>query len=109
MALLIFDLDGTLIDSRLDLAHAVNATRNFMGLDPLEHETVYKYVGNGAAVLIQRALGDLGSTENVEKALPFFLGYYTEHKLDFTVLYPGVREALDQFLSKGMAHGGADQ
>jgi phosphoglycolate phosphatase len=101
MPLLIFDLDGTLIDSRLDLAHAVNATRNFMGLDPLDHETVYKYVGNGAAVLIQRALGDLGSAENVDKALPFFLGYYTEHKLDYTVLYPGVQEALDGFLAAG--------
>ncbi len=95
--LLIFDLDGTLIDSRLDLAHAVNATRDFMGLEPLAHETVYEYVGNGAAVLIQRALGDLGSADNVEKALPFFLGYYSEHKLDFTELYPGVRETLDAF------------
>lgn len=102
MPLLVFDLDGTLIDSRLDLAHAVNATRAFMGLEPLDHETVYKYVGNGAAVLIQRALGDIGSTENVDKALPFFLGYYTEHKLDYTVLYPGVREALDLFLAKAM-------
>ncbi len=99
MPLLIFDLDGTLIDSRLDLAHSVNATRTFMGLDPLDNETVYKYVGNGASVLIQRALGSLGSTENVEKALPYFLGYYSEHKLDFTVLYPGVRETLDQFLA----------
>jgi phosphoglycolate phosphatase len=97
MPLLIFDLDGTLIDSRLDLAHSVNATRAFMGQPPLEHETVYRYVGNGAAVLIERALGDLASAENVEKALPFFLGYYSEHKLDYTELYPGVREALDRF------------
>ena len=102
MALLIFDLDGTLIDSRLDLAHSINATRAFMGLEPLEHETVYKYVGNGAAVLVQRALGDLGSSENVERALPFFIGYYTEHKLDYTVLYPGVRESLDRLQAAGM-------
>ena len=98
MALLIFDLDGTLIDSRLDLAHAVNATRAFMGLEPVDHDTVFRYVGNGAAMLIQRALGDLGSEENVARALPFFLGYYSEHKLDFTVLYPGVRDALDALL-----------
>lgn len=97
MTLLIFDLDGTLIDSRLDLAHSVNATRAFMGLDALPHETIYKYVGNGAAVLIERALGSLASIENVEKALPYFLGYYEEHKLDCTVLYRGVREALDAF------------
>jgi phosphoglycolate phosphatase len=102
MALLIFDLDGTLIDSRLDLAHSINATRGFMGLEPLEHETVYKYVGNGAAMLVQRALGDLGSSENVERALPFFIGYYTEHKLDYTVLYPGVRESLDRLQAAGM-------
>jgi phosphoglycolate phosphatase len=102
MALLIFDLDGTLIDSRLDLAYAVNATRAFMGLEPLEHELVYKYVGNGAAVLIQRALGDLGSPANVEHALPFFLGYYSEHKLDYTVLYPGVRESLDHLIDSNM-------
>lgn len=102
MALLIFDLDGTLIDSRLDLAHSINATRAFMGLEPLEHETVYKYVGNGAAMLVQRALGDLGSSENVDRALPFFIGYYTEHKLDYTVLYPGVRESLDRLQAAGM-------
>jgi phosphoglycolate phosphatase len=101
MPLLIFDLDGTLIDSRLDLAHAVNATRAFMGLEPLQHATVFQYVGNGAAVLIERALGHLNSTENLERALPFFLGYYSEHKLDYTVLYPGVREALDAFLAAG--------
>lgn len=95
--LLIFDLDGTLIDSRLDLAHSVNATRAFMALEPLDHDTVYRYVGNGAAALIQRALGHFGSPENVEKALPFFLGYYSEHKLDYTELYPGVRETLDEF------------
>src|SRR5262245_3707197 len=57
MDLLIFDLDGTLIDSKLDLAHAVNATRAHMGQTPLEHERVYSYVGNGAPVLIRRALG----------------------------------------------------
>lgn len=99
MPLLIFDLDGTLIDSRLDLAHSVNATLAFMGRDPLEHETVYRYVGNGAAMLIQRALGDLGSAENVDRAVAFFLGYYGEHKLDYTELYPGVRETLDRFLA----------
>jgi phosphoglycolate phosphatase len=102
MSLLVFDLDGTLIDSRLDLAHAVNAARAFMGLSPLLHETVYKFVGNGAAVLIQRALGDLNTPENVEKALSFFLGYYSEHKLDYTVLYPGVQEALDRLLAAGV-------
>ena len=57
MSLLIFDLDGTLIDSKLDLAHSVNAARVFMDMPPIEHELVYSYVGNGAPVLIRRALG----------------------------------------------------
>ena len=57
MDLLIFDLDGTLIDSKLDLVHAVNATRAHMQMAPLENDTVASYVGNGAPVLIRRVLG----------------------------------------------------
>jgi phosphoglycolate phosphatase len=94
--LAIFDLDGTLIDSKLDLAHAVNATRTHMGLEPLEHDTVYSYVGNGAPVLIRRALGPGFSDAAVQRALEYFLAYYRDHMLDFTVLYPGVRESLDR-------------
>jgi phosphoglycolate phosphatase len=101
MDLLIFDLDGTLIDSKLDLAHAVNATRSHMGLPPLEHERVYSYVGNGAPVLIRRALGPEATETQVQEALEFFLEYYREHYLDYTVLYPGVRESLDRFREAG--------
>ena len=72
MDLLIFDLDGTLIDSKLDLAHAVNATRAALGLDPLDHELIYSYVGNGAPVLIRRAIGPEASEEQLEEALQFF-------------------------------------
>jgi phosphoglycolate phosphatase len=96
MDLLIFDLDGTLIDSKLDLAHAVNATRAHMGQTPLEHERVYSYVGNGAPVLIRRALGPGATEPQVQEALEFFLEYYHDHYLDYTVLYPGVRESLDR-------------
>jgi phosphoglycolate phosphatase len=101
MDLLIFDLDGTLIDSRLDLAHAVNATRSHMGMRPLDHERVYSYVGNGAPVLIRRVLGDQASEAEVEEALEFFLEYYREHYLDYTTLYPGVRESLDRLRAAG--------
>ena len=101
MDLLIFDLDGTLIDSKLDLAHAVNATRSHMGLDSLEHERVYSYVGNGAPVLIRRALGPDASEQQVEEALEFFLEYYREQYLDYTTLYPGVRESLDRLRDAG--------
>jgi phosphoglycolate phosphatase len=94
--LFIFDLDGTLIDSKLDLAHAVNATREHMGLPPLDHEIVYSYVGNGAPVLIRRALGSEASEAQVNEALEYFLAYYRDHMLDYTVLYPGVRETLEK-------------
>ncbi len=101
MDLVIFDLDGTLIDSRLDLANAVNATRMHLGMTTLENERVYSYVGNGAPVLIRRALGDQASEIQIEEALEFFLEYYREHKLDNTELYPGVRESLDRLRAAG--------
>ena len=94
MDLFIFDLDGTLIDSKLDLAHAVNATRAHLSLPPLRHELIYSYVGNGAPMLVRRALGEGTPEETVERALKFFLAYYRDHMLDYTVLYPGVKETL---------------
>ncbi len=102
MALLIFDLDGTLIDSRLDLAHSVNATRVHMGLQPIDHPLIYSYVGNGAPVLIQKAMGPDATESEVETALAFFLDYYRNHAVDYTVLYPGVRESLDRLKGAGM-------
>ena len=95
MDLLIFDLDGTLIDSRLDLANAVNAMRGHLGMSPLTNERVYTYVGNGAPVLMRRSLGPDATKEDVEKALDFFIRYYAQHCLDNTTLYPGVKDALD--------------
>ncbi|HXN48217.1 MAG TPA: HAD-IA family hydrolase [Bryobacteraceae bacterium] len=95
MDLLIFDLDGTLIDSKLDLAQAVNATRAHFGLPPLDLETVGNYIGNGAPVLIRRAMGAERSQADVDKALEFFLAYYGDHKLDNTRAYPGIPEALE--------------
>jgi phosphoglycolate phosphatase len=99
--LLIFDLDGTLIDSKLDLAHAVNAARAHMGMPALDFERVYSYVGNGAPVLIRRALGEQATEAEVEEALEFFLEYYREHALDYTRLYPGVKESLDRLHAAG--------
>jgi phosphoglycolate phosphatase len=93
---LIFDLDGTLIDSKLDLAISINATLKNMGRAPLPHETIFGMVGSGASVLVQRALGlkDVTHAE-VETGLAYFLSYYRSHMLDNTVAYPGVREGLE--------------
>ncbi len=96
ISVLIFDLDGTLIDSKLDLALSVNATRRQMGLAPLEPEKIFGYVGQGAPMLIRRSLGREASEEQLEAALKFFLAYYRQHMLDHTVTYPGVREALER-------------
>lgn len=96
--LLIFDLDGTLIDSKRDLADSVNATRVWAGLAPLADEIVSSYVGNGAPMLIKRAFP--GATEaDLARYLAYFLDYYREHMLDATVLYPNVRDALDRLHS----------
>lgn len=91
---LIFDLDGTLIDSKLDLAHAVNAMLVRMRREALPHETVFSYVGNGAPMLVRRALGEGATDVEVDEGLAYFLSYYREHMLDNTVAYPGVTEAL---------------
>lgn len=93
--LVIFDLDGTLIDSRLDLVHSVNAALRHIGRPDLPDEVIASYVGDGAPILIQRALG--GATvddKTLRRGLQFFLSYYREHKLDHTTVYEGVPEAL---------------
>jgi phosphoglycolate phosphatase len=102
VALLIFDLDGTLIDSRLDLAHAVNTARARMNKGPLPHEQIFSFVGNGAPVLIRRAMGPEASEEDVRNALEFFLDYYRHHALDHTILYAGVADALERMHRAGL-------
>jgi len=92
--LLIFDLDGTLIDSRLDLIHSVNAMLRHFKRPELPGEVVASYVGDGAPMLIRRALGDPKNEGLIKEALEFFLAYYRVHKLDNTHLYPGIKESL---------------
>jgi len=106
--LVIFDLDGTLIDSRLDLVHSVNAALRHIGRPELPEEVIASYVGDGAPILIQRALGgDAVEEATVRKGLEFFLSYYREHKLDHTKVYPGIVEALGaiQRSQNGTAEG----
>ncbi len=93
--MLIFDLDGTLIDSRLDLVHSVNATLRHMKRPELPDDVIASYVGDGAPALIGRALGqDAADEKLVRSGLAYFLAYYREHKLDHTHLYEGISEAL---------------
>lgn len=93
--LVIFDLDGTLIDSRLDLVHSVNAALRHIGRPDLPDEVIASYVGDGAPILIQRALGGEAVDEAViRQGLQFFLSYYREHKLDHTTVYSGIHESL---------------
>src|SRR5207253_9774423 len=90
----IFDLDGTLIDSRRDLVESVNAMLRHLGHHELPMDAIASYVGYGAPMLVRRALGDPDDEQYVAGALKFFLDYYREHKLGHTVLYPGVTDAL---------------
>src|SRR5580704_17905198 len=94
--LLIFDLDGTLIDSERDLAASVNAMLLNYGRKELPIDVIGTYIGDGAPMLIRRALGDPADREFLQEALNYFLLYYREHKLDTTCLYDGIREALQQ-------------
>lgn len=94
--LLIFDLDGTLVDSKKDLTASVNHVRIQYHLPILDEEQIAAFIGNGAQMLIRRALGNSLSEEELKNAVHMFLSYYRAHMLDRSVLYPGVRETLDR-------------
>lgn len=100
---LIFDLDGTLIDSQQDLILAVNAMLQEVGRPGLPERIISGYIGHGAPRLVGRALGEGASTEELARALQFFLAYYEEHKLDNTRAYPGVAETLEKLSGFPMA------
>jgi phosphoglycolate phosphatase len=92
--LILFDLDGTLIDSRLDLVHSINAMLRHLGRPELPGDVIATYVGDGAPMLVRRALGDPEDENQVQRALDFFLSYYREHKLDNTYVYDGILDTL---------------
>jgi len=99
LKLLVFDLDGTLIDSAQDLCNSVNATLEKFGRRHLSDEVIATYIGNGALMLIRRSFaaddGREPGEELLTEAYRYFLDYYREHKLDYTYAYEGVLEALD--------------
>jgi len=92
--LLVFDLDGTLIDSRLDLIHSVNAMLQHIGRPALDGDVIASYVGDGAPALVRRAVGDTDDEVLFRRALEYFLGYYRLHKLDHTTVYEGIAQTL---------------
>jgi phosphoglycolate phosphatase len=103
--LLVFDLDGTLIDSSLDLCKSVNASLQHVGKPILPNALIATYIGDGAAMLVRRALGDPADLDSLDptdpggdalfhRAFNFFLDYYRIHKLDNTRVYAGTLEAL---------------
>ena len=100
---LIFDLDGTLIDSKQDLVRSVNEMLCEMNRAELPEEIISGYIGQGAPLLVARALGNGASEEEQNRALKFFLAYYEEHKIDTTRPYAGVPETLDALRELPMA------
>ncbi len=113
LKLLVFDLDGTLIDSAQDLCNSVNAALGECDLGPLPDPAIAGFVGNGAPMLMRRSLAlaaNIDPTKVSEDtfaiAYAFFLEYYREHKLDFTYAYEGVLDALKALHELHDAPGG---
>lgn len=94
--LIVFDLDGTLVNTGDDLTSSVNHTLAVLNIPLLKKETVLKFVGEGVGKLIERSLGN-ENHHRFHEALEIFREYYAEHMLDKTELYPGVRDVLDYF------------
>lgn len=97
----IFDLDGTLIDSMGDLAAAVNHTRSTEHLPPLPVKQISSYVGEGPYVLLQRSFADLPGAD-INRLLVVYKEYYRSHMTDRTVLYPGVKDGLIRLYRAGL-------
>jgi phosphoglycolate phosphatase len=97
-----FDLDGTLVDSRADLAAAVNHMLGSLGFPLLELRTLQRYVGEGARVLVEKALGP-AHQDVVDRGLKIFLDYYGAHLVDSTRAYTGIPEGLRALVERGVA------
>jgi phosphoglycolate phosphatase len=109
--LLIFDLDGTLVDSRQDLTNSINAMLRHFHRPELGSDIIASYIGDGAPTLVRRSLGFVDHAdlkheqeEFVEEALTYFLDFYREHKLDYTYVYDGVVDALRAIRANGAGH-----
>lgn len=93
---IIFDLDGTLVDSIYDIHNCVNTTLKHFKLETITMEDAHKFVGNGARLLIKRAVNKYSNNENIEEeAYNFYMKCYEEHCVDNTKLYDGVYDTLE--------------
>jgi phosphoglycolate phosphatase len=99
----LFDLDGTLIDSKLDLVNSVNFMLREMQREALPLTTVASYIGHGAPRLVADALGPVAGEADRKRGLEIFLAHYNEHNLDATRAYPGVVEGLETLQDRPMA------
>ena len=97
--LLIFDLDGTLIESKWDIATAVNLTLGDLGLPLRPQEEIFSFVGDGIKRLLRLAVGEENQSR-YEEALRIFRRHYLAHCLDRTSFYPGVETVLNHFARK---------
>jgi len=98
---LVFDLDGTLADTKDDLAEAVNVTLGSLNLQAQDPRVLYGYVGHGARSLVERALGS-GQTHLVDRAMDVFMRWYRAHLLDHCRVYPGLGEVIDVLAEQGV-------
>ena len=101
-ALIVFDLDGTLVDSRRDLANAANALLHDLKRAPLPEARIGDMVGEGAAILVRRVLSASGLPADLPGAVPRFLELYDTCLLEHTRPYDGIVEALQALQSRGM-------
>ncbi|KIC41412.1 phosphoglycolate phosphatase [Ruegeria sp. ANG-R] len=105
-AIVVFDLDGTLIDSLADLAAAANRMLHDQGLPALPNETIGRFVGNGLPKLVERVMKHCGlEPERLKELTQLTLAYYNAGACDRTVVYPGVFEALDELRDMGCVLG----
>lgn len=101
--LVIFDLDGTLLNTVTDLAYSTNYALEQVGF-PVHPVNKYNtFVGNGINKLFERALPENARTEeNIQKIRSYFVPYYNEHNMDATAPYPGITELLNTLQEKGL-------
>lgn len=105
---IVFDLDGTLIDSVPDIQAAANRMLDTRDIAPLPVETIRGFVGNGVGVLVQRTLAEVGLPDDdalYQEMLAIFTRFYTEAPADLTTLYPGVRDCLENLHGRGWQLG----